>query len=174
MCWNPVTTDIGNTHLAVTCFCDYAIMLGPPITFCQLFDVYPGKADGLFPLLVWNLWCVQWLGALWPEGGIRLFAHYNISSSSLWRHIRKYRACKNACHVYSSECVSKISISIIFYVFSLPISRLMIVRIFVLHLVIIIKSEIWIIRDCYRQVMKQWYAFYVLLCSYIRVDLNKE
>ena len=56
----------------------------------------------------------------------------------------------NACQIYFFECVSKIkhilSLSIIqymgLYVFSLPISLVMIERIYILCLIIIIKSEV--------------------------------
>ena len=61
----------------------------------------------------------------------------------------------NACQIYFVECV-KLSIfsplSIIqyvgLYVFSLPISLVMIGRIYILCLIIIIKSEVWTITHC--------------------------
>ena len=58
-----------------------------------------------------------------------------------------------ACHVYSVEHVSQSVLSMIFYamqymglyVFSLPISLFMVMRMFVLHLIIVFESEIIII-----------------------------
>ena len=86
----------------------------------------------------------------------RLFVQYNISLSSLckliWRHWTNKMPVR---YILSSVWVrlgifSPLSIihNVGLYVFSLPISLMMIERIYILCLVIIIKSEVWTITHC--------------------------
>ena len=50
--------------------------------------------------------------------------------------------------------------------FSLPVSLVMIVGIWVHLFIIIMESEVWTIYHCLGLSMKHWYALYVLLCCY--------
>ena len=82
----------------------------------------------------------------------------------------------NACQIQFVECVSKIKhiLSVIqsticgatTCVFSLPISFAMIERIYILCLIIIIKSEVGTITHCLGLGHEQWHALYVFLYSY--------
>ena len=103
------------------------------------------------------LWCVQMImSILWTDSRICLFAHYTTSLSSLCRRIRKYSI---------STILVKYNLSSVYlrlrqfswlsfmqymelFVLGLPISLIMIVRINVLYINIIIKSELWPIRHC--------------------------
>ena len=103
------------------------------------------------------LWCVQMvMSILWTDSRICLFAHYTTSLSSICRRIRKY---------WISTILVKYTLSSVnlklrqfswvsfmqymeLFVLGLPIYLIMIVRINVLYLNIIIKSEVWPIRHC--------------------------
>ena len=92
----------------------------------------------------------------WLADCTRLFVQYTISLSSLckliWRHWTYKMPVR---HILSSVWIrlsifSPLSIILYveLYVFSLPISVVMIERIFILCLIIIIKSEVWTITHC--------------------------
>ena len=93
---------------------------------------------------------------LWLEGRIRLFGYYTISLSSLGRLIWRYWAYKKLVRYISSSVCLRLSQSseylfmqyIGLRVSSLPISLVMIVRIYALYYIIIIKSDVWIIGYC--------------------------
>ena len=72
-----------------------------------------------------------------PDDYIRLFVHYATSLLSLCRRIWRY---------WTSKIFVRYTVSA--YPFSLPISLMMIVRIRVLYLITIIKSEVWPICHC--------------------------
>ena len=91
----------------------------------------------------------------WLADRTRLFVQHTISLSSLckliWRHWTYKMPVK---YILSSVWVrfnifSPLSIQYVgLYVFSLPISLVMIERTYILCLIIIIKSEVWIITHC--------------------------
>ena len=127
------------------------------ITYCHLLNMHPGKTGNLFSLLLCSLWWVQRVGYVlacrlyWfvctlhhliivivqtlseDIGLIKMPVRYNLSS--VWIKLS----------IFSQ-------LSIIQYVglcvFSLAISFMMIERIFILCLIIIIKSEVWTITHC--------------------------
>ena len=92
----------------------------------------------------------------WLEYRIRLFVHYTISFSSLCKLIwRRWTSKMPVRYILSSVWVrsgifSQLSIIqyVGLYVFSLPISLVMIERIYILCLIIITKSEVWTIIHC--------------------------
>ena len=103
------------------------------------------------------------------------FVQYTISLSSLCKLIWRHWTYKMPVRYILSSVWVRLSIfsplSIIqyvgLYVFSLPISLVMIEIIYKLCLIIIIKSEVWTIT----QVMKQWCPLYVFLYSYVWIIL---
>ena len=119
------------------------------IIFCHLLYIRSGKIGNLFSLLLCSLWWVL-------ADRTRLFVQYTISSSSLckliWRHwtykmpVRYILSsvwvrCSIFSPLSSMQCVG-------LYVSSLPISLVMIERIYIFCLIIIIKSEVWTITHC--------------------------
>ena len=92
----------------------------------------------------------------WLAGRTRLFVQYIISLSSLCKLIWRYWIYKMPVRYILSSVWVRLSIfsplSIIqyvgLYVFSLPISLVMIERIYILCLIIIIESEVWTIAHC--------------------------
>ena len=98
-----------------------------------------GKTGNLFSLLLCSLWWVQIFGYIWLADRTRLFVQYTISLSSLckliWRHWNYKMPLR---YILSSVWVRLIifsPLSIIqyvgLYVFSLPISLVMIDRIYI-------------------------------------------
>ena len=105
----------------------------------------------LFPLLLCSLVICTW----WSDCRIVIFAHYTTSLSSSCRRIWKYCTSKIlVMSTVSSVCLtlSQLSHSVMQYmglcVFSLPLSLVMIVKVCVLHVIIIIKSQVWTICHC--------------------------
>ena len=92
----------------------------------------------------------------WLADHTRLFAQYTISLSSLCKLISRHWTYKMPVRYILSSVWVRLSIfsqlSSIQYVglcvFSLPISLVMIERIYILCLIIIIKSEVWTIIHC--------------------------
>ena len=92
----------------------------------------------------------------WLADRTRLFVQYTISLSSLCKLIWRHWIHKMPVRYILSSVWVRVSIfsplSIIqymgLYVFSLPISLVMIERIYILCLIIIIKSEVWTITHC--------------------------
>ena len=91
---------------------------------------------------------------LWPAGRVRLFADYTISLSSLCRLIWRYWTNKML-QVYAAECVSKIEtiLAIIFHSIYGAVCLQLTQFVswlweYVLYLIIIIKSEVWIVNHC--------------------------
>ena len=132
----------------------YTVWL-PDIIFCRLLHIRSGKTRNLVSSLLCSLWWVQIFGYVLACRSysfvctvhhliIIIVQTYLISQISLR-------------YIYVVEYVSKIKhiffpVSIIqyvgLYIFSLLISRVMIERIYILCLIIIIKSEVWIITHC--------------------------
>ena len=126
------------------------------IIFCHLLHIRSGKSGNLFSSLLRSLWWVQIFGYVLACRSYRLFEQYTISLSSLckliWRHWTYKMPVR---YILSSVCVRLLifsPLSIIqyvgLYIFSLPISVVMIGRIYTLCLIIIIKSEVWPITHC--------------------------
>ena len=123
------------------------------VTYC----IYvPGK-----PGICFHYYCAvygvcKYSDTFWLAERSRLFVQYTISLSSLCKLIWRHWTYKMSVRYILSSVWVRLSIfspiSIIqyvgLYVFSLPISLVMIERIYVLCLIIIIKSEVWIITHC--------------------------
>ena len=126
-----------------------------------------------------NYWCsvygiCKWLDTLWPTGHVRLFANYTISLSSLcrliWRHWTNKMLVR---YMLPNVCLRLRQFSQLSFVqymglrvFSLPNSPVMLVRMCTLsyyhhHIGNMNHKPLFRVK-----VMKQWYALYVLLCSY--------
>ena len=92
----------------------------------------------------------------WLADRTRLFVQYTVSLSSLCKLIWRHWTYKMPVRYVLSSVWVRLSIfsplSLIqyvgLYVFSLPISFVMIERIYILCLIIIIKSEVWTITHC--------------------------
>ena len=99
--------------------------------------------------------CKNW-DRFWLADHTRLFVQYTISLSSLCKFIWRHWTYKMPVRYILSSVWVRLSIfsplSIIqyvgLYVFSLPISLVMIERIYILCLIIIIKLEVWAITHC--------------------------
>ena len=123
------------------------------VTYC----IYvPGK-----PVICFHYYCAvynecKYSDTFWLTDRTRLFVQYTISLSSLCKFIWRHWTYKMPVIYILSSVWVRLSIlsplSIIqyvgLYVFSLPISVLMIERIYMLCLIIIIKSEVWTITNC--------------------------
>ena len=123
------------------------------VTYC----IYvPGK-----PGICFHYYCAvydecKFSDTFWLAGRIRLFLQYTISLSSLCKLIWRHWINKMLVRYILSSVWARLSIfsplSIIqyvgLYVFILPISPVMIERIYILCLIIIIKSEVWTITHC--------------------------
>ena len=114
------------------------------------------KNGNLFSSLVCSLWWVQIFGYVLFADRTRLFVQYTISLSSLCKLIWRHWTYKMPVRYILSSVWVRLStlspLSIIqymgLYVFSLPIFVVMIERIYILFLIIIIKSEVWTITHC--------------------------
>ena len=123
------------------------------VTYCTYI---PGK-----PGIRFHYYCAvydecQWSDTFRLEDCIRLFVHYAISLSSLYKLIWRHWNYKMPVRYILSSVIKIWGIfsllSIIQYmglcVFSLPISLVITERICILCLIIIIKSEAWTITHC--------------------------
>ena len=127
------------------------------IIFCQLLHIHSGKTGNLFSLLLCSLWWVQIFGCVSACRSYSFVCKYTISLLSLCKLIWRHWTYKMPVRYVLSSVWVRLSIfspfSIIqcvgLYVFSLPISLVMIERIYILCLIIIIiKSEVWTITHC--------------------------
>ena len=123
------------------------------VTYC----IYvPGK-----PGIYFHYYCAvydecKYSDTFWLADRTRLFVQYTISLSSLCKFIWRHWTYKMPVRYILSSVWVRLSIfsplSIIqyvgLYVFSLPISVVMIERVYILCLIIIIKSEVWTITHC--------------------------
>ena len=125
------------------------------IIFCHLLYIRSGK-----PGICFHYYCAvydecKYLDMFWLADRTRLFVQYTISLSSLCKLIWRHWTYKIPVRYILSSVWVRLSIfSLLFilhyvglYVFSLPISLVMIERIYILCL-IIIKSEVWTINHC--------------------------
>ena len=107
----------------------------------------------------------------WLADRTHLFVQYTISLSSLCKLIWRHCTYKMPVRYILSSVWVRLNIfsplSIIWYVglcvFSLPISFVMIERIYILCLIIIIKSEVWTITHCLGLGHETMVSFYTLI-----------
>ena len=124
--------------------------------FCHLMHILSGKTGICF-----HYYCAvydecKYSDTFWLADRTRLFVQYTISLSSLCKLIWRHWTYKMPVRYILSSVWVRLSIlyplSMIqyvgLYVFSLPISLVMIEIIYILCLIIIIKSEIWTITHC--------------------------
>ena len=123
------------------------------VTYC----IYvPGKPGYCF-----HCYCAvydecKYSDTFWLADRTRLFVQYTISLSSLCKLIWRYWTYEMPVRYILSSVWIILStfspLSIIqyvgLYVFSLPISLVMIEKIYIIGLIIIVKSEVWIITHC--------------------------
>ena len=147
--------QIGSIHLS-HCYNLFSVVVCVPEVFVSYCIYVPGR-----PGICFHYHCAvygeyKYSDTFWLADRTRLFVQCTISLSSLcqlvWRHWTYNMPVR---YILSSVWV-RLSIfsplSIIqylgLYVCSLPISLVMIERIYILCLVIIIKSEVWTITHC--------------------------
>ena len=134
------------------------------ISACELtFDEYLTRAFHLCftSCICFHYYCAaydqcKYSDTFWLADRTRLFVQYTISLSSLCKLIWRHWTYEMPVRYILSSVWVRISVfsplSIIQYVglcvFSLPISVVMIERIYILRLIIMIKSEIWTITHC--------------------------
>ena len=133
--------QIGNVNLThyhiIPWLCAWDVFY---IIFCHLLHIHSGKTGILFSLLLCSLWWVQIVGYVLACRSFRLFVHYTISLSSLCKIIWRHWTYKMPVRYILSIVWVRLSIfsqlSIIQYmgqcVFSLPISLVMVERIYTL------------------------------------------
>ena len=160
-----IKLEVSTSPIVVRFFCGCVSAWSCCTIICCRFYINPRKSWVVLLLLHFFIYfitilrCVQiWSSALWPYGHIGLLTHYTNSLSSLCRHIWRYWVSKILVrYILSSVCLWLSQFSELSYmqlmglcVFVLPISVMimMIVRISVLYLNIIIKSEVWPICHC--------------------------
>ena len=128
------------------------------VTSCSVtYCIYlPGK-----PGICFNYYCAvydefKYSDTFWLADRTRLFVQYTISLSSLCKLIVRHWTYKMPVRFISSSVWVRLNIfsplSVIqnmgLNVFSLPISLVLIERIYILCLIIIIKPEVWTITHC--------------------------
>ena len=127
------------------------------IIFCYLLHIHSGKTGNLSSSLLCSLWWVQMAGytLTWNIVFVYLYitpSHYHhCASLSEDIELIKRPVIYSLSSVWVRKCIFS-QLSIIQYVglcvFSLPISLVMIEIMYILCLIIIIKSEVWIITHC--------------------------
>ena len=125
------------------------------IIFCHLLHTFWGKPGVCFHFYFAIYDECKYSDTFWLADRTCLFVQYTISLSSLCKLIWRHWTCKMPVRYILSSVWVRLSIfsplSILqyvgLYVFSLPISLVMIERIYILCL-IIIKSEVWTITHC--------------------------
>ena len=127
------------------------------IIFCHLLYIQSGKTGNLFLLILCSWWWVQIDGYVF---GLQIVfvclyitpSHYHHCANFIWRHWTYRMPVRyNLSSVWVRLSIfSQLSIMqyVGLWVFSLPISFVMIERIYILCLIIIIKSEVWTITHC--------------------------
>ena len=126
------------------------------IIFCHLLHIRSGKNREFVFIIIVQLIMSANILTFWLADRTRLFVQYTISLSPLCKLISRHWTYKMPVRYILSSVWVRLSIfsplSIIqyvgLYVFSLPISVVMIARIYILCLIIIIKSEVWTIAHC--------------------------
>ena len=129
-----------------------------------------------------SLWWVQILGYVWHADRIRLFVQYTISLSSLWKLIWRHCTYKMLARYILSNVWVRLSLfsplSIIHMwgcMFSVYPFLVMIERMYILCLIIIIKSEVWTITHClglgYNKMVSA-VSFYILILLKIHITMT--
>ena len=125
-----------------------------PFHHTQLLNIDPGKAGGSFPLCaVYDLW--KLLGILWPQCRRRMFAHHAHLIYVMMQSYMKAPNIWNTGPTWSADCEATImpTFAIIFYALYGAVYFRLTHYPFgdcwnVIHIVIIIKSELWIFSHC--------------------------
>ena len=123
------------------------------VTYCMYV---PGKPGICFHYYFAVYDECKYSDTFWLADRTRVFVQYNISISSLCKLIWRHWTYKMPVRYILSSAWVRFSIfsplSIIqyvgLYVFSLPISLVMVERIYILCLIIIIESDVWTITHC--------------------------
>ena len=131
----------------------YIIVTSYSVTYC-IYD--PGKPGICFHYLCGVYDECKYSDTFWLADRTRLFVQYTISLSPLCKLIWRHWTYKMPVRYILSSVWVRLSmfvpLSIIkyvgLYVFSLPISLVMIEIIYILCLILIIKSEVWTITHC--------------------------
>ena len=150
--------QIWSIHLShcyhiVPWLCAWDFVTSYSVTYC----IYvPGK-----PGICFHYYCAvydecKYPDTFWLADRTRLFVQYTISLSSLCKLIWRHWTYKMPVRYILSSVWVRLSIFSPLYIipyvrlygFSLPISLVMIERIYILCLIIIIKSELWTITHC--------------------------
>ena len=126
------------------------------IVFCHLLYIHSGKTGNLFSLVLCSLWWVQIVGfvlACRSYSFVCTLPHLIIiivQTLSEDIELKTMPVRYNLSSVWITLSIfSQLSIQYMgLCVFSLPISFVMIERIYILCLIIIIKSEVWTITHC--------------------------
>ena len=151
--------QIGSIHLShcfhiCPCLCAWDVCY---IIFCHLLHIHSGKTGDLFSLVLCSLWSSA---NSWIRFGLQIVfvclyitpSHYHHCANFIWRHwTYKMPVRYNLSSVWVRLSIFS-QLSNLQYVglcvFSLPISFAMIERIYILCLIIIIKSEVGTITHC--------------------------
>ena len=156
-CYYP--NQIGSIHLSYCfhispCLCDWDVCY---IIFCHLLYIHSGETGNSFWLVLCSLRWVQIVGCVLAcrSYSFCLYItppHYRHCANFIWRHgTYKFPVRYNLSSVWLRLSIYS-QLSIIQYVglcvFSLPIFFVMIEIIYILCLIIIIKSEVWTITHC--------------------------
>ena len=126
------------------------------IIFCQLLHIHSGKTGILFSLLLCRLWWVRISGYVLVCRSYSFVCTLHHLITIIMQTYLQTVNLYNACQICFVECVSKIKhiFSVIHYTiygavcFQFTHSLAMIERIYILCLIIIIKSEVWTITHC--------------------------
>ena len=126
------------------------------IIFCYLLHIHSGKTGNFFSVLLCSLWWVQMIGYVWSSRSYSFVCTLHHLIIIIVQTYLKTLNLQNACQIYFVECVSKIRhiLSVIHYTirgavcFQFTHFLVMIERIYIICLIIIIKSEVWTITHC--------------------------
>ena len=173
-CYNIIKSEVSTFPIVVIFFrgcVPEMFVTSYSVTYC----IYvPGKTGICF-----HSYCAvyddcKYSDTFWLADRTRLFVQCTISLSSLCKLIWRHWTYKMPVSYILSSVWVRLSIfsplSIIqyvgLYVFSLPVSLVMIGRIYILCLIIIIKSGVWTITHCLGLGHEQWCPLYVFVYSY--------
>ena len=150
------SSEVSTFPIVIICFRGCApemFVTSYSVTYCIYVPGKPGICSYYYCAVYDEC---KYSDTFWLADRTSLFAHYNISLSSLCKIVWRHWTYKMPVRYILSSVWVRLSIfsplSIIqyvgLYVFSLPISLVMIERIYILCLIIIIKSEVWTITHC--------------------------
>ena len=127
------------------------------IIFCYLLRIHSGKTGNLFSLFLLSIWWVQIVGYVlaWRSYSFNCTLHHVIII--IVQTFLKALNLQNACQIYFVECVKKIRsiLSVVHYTIRVPVCFQFThfpcddwENIYILCLIVIIKSEVWTITHC--------------------------